>query len=338
MARELRSPLRLRRHHARESRDFAYLPHWHGSCIRVGEGMSGPEVNAMHDLDRMMYETAPHEEDAPRVGEWQQGESEQGEEEDFLGTLGSILGESQGEYQETPELTELHQMLGMPPHRSTADGSGAPGQNVGSPRHLQELELASELLEVTSEAELDRFLASLMRGTATAASKIAQSDTGRALGGVLRNAAKQALPTVAGAIGGRLGPGGAEWGRRAGAAAADLFGLELEGLSSEDREFELARAFIRFAQAACRNAAKAPSDAPAPAVVRAAVTSAARHHAPGLLPLITGGGRTGEATNGAGPPAPGGPAPPSGQATGPAGAAQSGRWIRRGNSIVLLGA
>lgn len=298
----------------------------------------------MHDLDRMMYEIGRHE-DAPRVGEWEQGESEQGEEEDFLGTLGSILGESQGEHQETPELTELHEMLGMSPHRS-ADGSGGPEHNVGSPRHLQELELASGLLEVTSEEELDHFLADLMRGAATAASNFARSDTGRALGGVLRNTAKQALPAVAGAIGGQLGPGGAEWGRRAGAAAADLFGLELEGLSSEDREFELARAFIRFAQAACRNAAKAPSDAPVPAVVRAAVTSAARHHAPGLLPLITGQGRAGEARNGtrppaAGgpvPPAAGGPAPPAGQAAGPVGAAQSGRWVRRGNAIVLLGA
>lgn len=299
----------------------------------------------MHDLDRMMYETSPHGEGAPRVGEWQQGESEQGEEEDFLGTLGSILGQSQGEYQETPELTELNEMLGMPSHRSTADGSGGPGQTAGSPGHLQELELASELLEVTSEEELDRFLADLMRSATTAASNFAQSDTGRALGGVLRNTAKQALPAVAGAIGGKLGPGGAEWGRRAGAAAADLFGLELEGLSSEDREFELARAFIRFAQAACRNAAKAPADAPAPAVVRAAVTSAARHHAPGLLPLIAGRGRAGEERNGTRPPAAGGPAraaggpaPPADQATGPAQAAQSGRWIRRGNAIVLLGA
>jgi hypothetical protein len=299
--------------------------------------MSGPEVNAMHDLDRMMYEMGPHE-GAPRVGEWEQGESEQGEEEDFLGTLGSILGESQGEYQETPELTELHEMLGMPSHRSTADGSGGPEHNVGSPRHLRELELASELLEVTSEEELDRFLADLMQGAATAARKFAQSDTGRALGGVLRNAAKQALPAVAGAVGGKLGPGGAEWGRRAGSAAADLFGLELEGLSSEDREFELARAFIRFAQAACRNAAKAPSDAPTPAVVRAAVTSAARHHAPGLLPLITGHGRAGEAGNGTQPPGAGNPAPPAAQAAGPAQAAQSGRWVRRGNAIVLLGA
>ena len=275
----------------------------------------------MHDLDRMMYETAPHEEDAPRVGGWRQGESEQGEEEDFLGTLGSILGESQGEYQETPELTELHEMLGMPSHRSSADGSGGPGQNAGSPRHLQELELASELLEVTSEEELDRFLGDLMRSATTAASNFAKSDTGRALGGVLRNTAKQALPAVAGAIGGKLGPGGAEWGRRAGAAAADLFGLELEGLSSEDREFELARAFIRFAQAACRNAAKAPSDAPAPAVVRAAVTSAARHHAPGLLPLITGRGRAGEERNGSRAPAAGGPAPPADQAADPVQAA-----------------
>jgi hypothetical protein len=300
--------------------------------------MSGPEVNAMHDLDRAMYEMGPHEVDTPRASEWEQGEGEQGEEEDFLGELGSILGESQGEYQETSELTELHEMLGVPSQRSAADGSPGSGHEVASPRHLQELQLASELLEVTSEQELDRFLGDLIRGAAKAGRNFARSDAGRALGGVLRNAAKQALPVVGGAIGGRFGSGGAEWGRRAGTAAADLFGLELEGLSSEDREFELARAFIRFAQAASRNAAKAPPDTPAPAVVRAAVTAAARHHAPGLLPLITGRGRAGEAMSGTRPPAVGGPTPQTGQTSGSAQAAQSGRWVRRGNAIVLLGA
>jgi hypothetical protein len=299
--------------------------------------MSGPEVNAMHDLDRAMYEMGSHEVDAPRASEWEQAEGEQGEEEDFLGELGSILGASQGEYQETSELTELHEMLGVPSQRSAADGSPGSGHEVGSPRHLQELQLASELLEVTSEEELDRFLGDLIRGAAKAAGNFARSDTGRALGTVLRNTAKQVLPVVGGAIGGRFGPRGAEWGRRTGTAAADLFGLELEGLSSEDREFELARAFIRFAQAACRNAAKAPPDTPPPAVVRAAVTAAARHHAPGLLPLISGRGRPGEATNGARPSAAGGPTPQAGQATGPEQPAQTGRWVRRGNAIVLLG-
>lgn len=288
----------------------------------------------MHDLDRTMFEMGSHEVDDRREHEWEQGETEQPEAEDFLGILGSILGESRDGHQETPELQELQRLLGVPAHGPAADGSGA-GHAAGSPREMHELELASELLEVTSEEELDRFIADLARS----AGDFARSDVGRALGGVLRNTAKEALPLVGRAIGGRLGSTGGEWGRRAGAAAADLFGLELEGLSSEDREFELARAFIRFAQAACRNAAKAPADAPAPAVVRAAALAAARRHAPGLLPLVTGRGhRPEEAAGSERTPAASSPAPPGGQVSDPAQAAQSGRWVRRGGVIVLLGA
>lgn len=295
----------------------------------------------MHDLDRTMFEMGSHETDDRRAHEWEQGETEQSEAEDFLGILGSILGESQDGHRETPELQELQRLLGVPSHGPAADGSPGAGQAAGSPREMHELELASELLEVSSEEELDRFIADLARSAATAAGDFARSDVGRALGGVLRNTAKEALPLVGRAVGGRFGSTGAEWGRRAGAAAADLFGLELEGLSSEDREFELARAFIRFAQAACRNAARAPADAPAPAVVRAAALAAARRHAPGLLPLISGRGRgSGEASR---TPASSSQAPspsPGEQAADPAQAqaAQSGRWVRRGGVIVLLGA
>jgi hypothetical protein len=296
------------------------------------------EVNAMHDLDRTMYEMGPHEADDRRAHEWEQGESEQSEEEDFLGILGSMLGESKDGHQETPELQELQELLGVPSRSPAADGRPGTGHKAGSPQEMHELELASELLEVSSEEELDRFLADLVRGATKAAGDFARSDVGRALGGVLRTTAKEALPLVGRAVGGRFGPKGAEWGRRAGAAAADLFGLELEGLSSEDREFELARAFTRFAEAACRNAAKAPADAPAPAVVRAAVTAAARRHAPGLLPLITSGGRPEESMGGNRPSAADGPTPQAGQTTGAAQAGQSGRWVRRGGVIVLLGA
>lgn len=294
----------------------------------------------MHDLDRTMYEMGPHEADDHRAHEWEQGETEQSEGEDFLGILGSILGESHNGHQETPELQELQRLLGVPPHGPAADGPPGGGHTAVSPHEMHELELASELLEVTSEEELDRFIADLARGAATAAGDFARSDTGQAIGDILRNTAKGALPLVGRAVGGRFGPTGAEWGRRAGAAAADLFGLELEGLSSEDREFELARAFIRFAQAACRNAARAPADAPAPAVAQAAAMAAARRHAPGLLPLITGRSRRPQETAGGnGTAAPGNSAPPhDGQVADPAQAAQSGRWVRRGGVIVLLGA
>ena len=87
-----------------------------------------------------------------------------------------------------------------------------------------------------------------------------RSDTGRALGGILRDSlrsvAKQALPVVGRAIGDTAGD--TAIGDRAGSAVGNLLGLELEGLSAEDREFEVARQLVRFAGSAVGQAAVAP--------------------------------------------------------------------------------
>ena len=74
-------------------------------------------------------------------------------------------------------------------------------------------------------------------------------------------------------------------GRSPVSTAARVYGLELEGLSAEDRDYEIARQFIRFAEAAAREAANPPSALPAAAAVSVAVEGAAREFAPGLLPL-----------------------------------------------------
>ena len=175
-----------------------------------------------------------------------------------------------------------------------------------------ETELATELLEVTNEAELEQFLGSLISRAAGAARSFAASPTGKQLGGILKGAAKQALPVVGGAVGNWVSPGGGgqKWGSRIGSAAGSLLGLELEGLSAEDRELEVARGFVRFANAAARNAARAPRNAPPAVVVRRAVTPAATQHAPGLL---------------------------SGAAVGPEYRRHAGRWVREGDAIVLYG-
>jgi hypothetical protein len=64
--------------------------------------------------------------------------------------------------------------------------------------------------------------------------------------------------------------------------AGNLFELELEGLSQEDREFEAAKQFVRFASEAVKNAASAPGGNPV-AIARSALAAAAQRHAPGLL-------------------------------------------------------
>jgi hypothetical protein len=230
----------------------------------------------MHDLDRSMFEVGELE-----VGELgPAGETQELEQEDFLGVLGSFLGKEVGELGEAQSVPEL-----------------------------QEVELATELLEVGSEAELDRFLGDLMRRAAGAARGFVRSPTGQALGGILKQAAKQALPVIGRGVGSLVSPGGGEAGARVGRTAASMLGLELEGLSSEDREFEVARGLVRFAGAAARNAAGAPPGAPPAAVARQAALEAARNHAPGLTAAL-------------------------GRPAGP-GRAQSGRWERHGRSIVI---
>jgi hypothetical protein len=58
--------------------------------------------------------------------------------------------------------------------------------------------------------------------------------------------------------------------------------MELEGLSQEDREFEAAKQFVRFASEAVKNASSAPGGNPV-AIARSAIAAAAQNHAPGLL-------------------------------------------------------
>src|SRR5262245_63375541 len=97
------------------------------------------------------------------------------------------------------------------------------------------LELASELLGVASEAELDRFLGDLIGRAGKAIGKFIRSPEGQAIGGILKGAAKQVLPGIGSAVGGYLGGAkGATLGGDLASAASRAFGLELEGLSNED--------------------------------------------------------------------------------------------------------
>ena len=106
------------------------------------------------------------------------------------------------------------------------------------------MELAAELLEVRDEQELDRFLGSVFKKVKA----FAGSSAGKAVGGMLKGVLKKALP-IAGGVAGTFfgGPVGATIGSKLGSMAGNLFEMELEGLSQEDREFEAAKQFARFA-------------------------------------------------------------------------------------------
>jgi uncharacterized protein (DUF697 family) len=184
----------------------------------------------------------------------------------------------------------------------------------------EEMELAAELLEVTDEEDLDQFLGKLMRRAGKRIRKAVRSPVGRTVRRALRNVAKKALPTVGSALGSAVAPGvGTAVGGALGKAASNLFEMELEGLSPEDQEFEVAKRVVRFAGEAAKNAALARPNAKPEAAAKTAIINAAKKHAPGLLRREVS-------------------STPANKRQGTDGASgRGGRWIRRGRNIVLLG-
>ncbi len=152
---------------------------------------------------------------------------------------------------------------------------------------LAELELATELLAVTDEHELDQFLGNLIGSIARTVGKTVQSPLGQAIGRGLKGVIKQTLPLAGTALGTMAGgPLGASIGGGLASAAGRALGLELEGLSREDQELEATKRFVRFAGDAIRNALSAPFPADPAATARSAIAVAARRAAPGLLPFM----------------------------------------------------
>lgn len=239
-----------------------------------------------------------------------------------------------------------------------------------------EANLAGELLEISSEEELDRFLGKLASSVVKGASSFIKSPIGKALGGVLKNVAKTALPAVGGALGSMVLPGaGTAIGAKLGSLAGGLLEAgEAETMGEDEAQYEAAQRYVRFARSAIGNAARAPRNLPPRTVVRAASISAARRYAPSLL---RSGQRTSQwrqrrrsygaprpwyypepvpswsyADNGNGngdgdwgEPEPWSPDPDTSfesEAPMPAGSvaprAAEGRWVRRSGRIVVLGA
>ena len=177
-----------------------------------------------------------------------------------------------------------------------------------------EMELASDLLTVSNEQELDLFLGKLVRRAGRAVGRFARSSAGRAIGGVLKSVAKKALPIAGTALGTFIGgPLGGAVGGKLGSLATNLFELELEGLSPEDQQFEVSKAYVRFANNALRQGAALSRNNPGippRQLVRTAIKKSASLYAPGLLP---GNGR---------------------QSSYPI-RSRKGTWVRKGKTIVL---
>ena len=201
------------------------------------------------------------------------GETEFGETGEF--------GETEfGEFGETSEYGEAEQFLGG------ILGSLIGGGEVGSPlSEAQEIELASELLEISNEQELEQFLGNVFKSVARGVGGLIKSPVGRALGGILKNVAKRALPVVGGALGSMVAPGiGTALGSKLGSMASGLFEVELESMPQEQAEYEAARRLVNLAATSAAHAARArPRPGVSPqTVARAAVAAAARTYAPGV--------------------------------------------------------
>ena len=196
------------------------------------------------------------------------------------GEAAEFEGEGEGEFEfENEGEFELEQFLGG------ILGSILGGELESPLSESQEMELASELLEIASEQELEQFLGNMFKGVSRAVGGFIKSPVGRALGGVLKQVAKKALPVVGGALGSMVAPGiGTALGSKLGSMASGLFELELEAMPAEAAEFEVARRYVNLAAAAARSAAMArPRPGVNPnAVARAAVAQAARAYAPGV--------------------------------------------------------
>jgi hypothetical protein len=249
--------------------------------------------------------------------------------------------ESPGELQEWETGAELGSELGG--SSGEFESYESYEAESGEVNEAAELELAYELLEVTSEAELEQFLGNLVRSVGRAASGFIRSPVGRALGGVLRNVAKRALPMVGSAVGTFIAPGvGTALGGKLGSMAGNLLEAEeLEVMSESEAELEMARRYVSWARGTTQNAMRAPYRANPNAAVRAAAIASARRHAPGLLrPGRSGNWRrrgpgrrsgtysdqwAGAGTYDNGWDADDGRSPDS-----------SGQWVRRGTRIVLL--
>jgi hypothetical protein len=180
---------------------------------------------------------------------------------------------------------------------------------------MDEMQLASELLEITDDEELEQFLGSLVKRASRSVGHFPRSNAGRTLGGLLKKTAKKALPGVGSAIGGYFGgSAGAKIGSQLASSAGRIFGLELEGMSPEDQEFEAALRVIRLSKSAANQLARQPQSSNPVKAAKAALLAASKRHAPGLV------------ASGAS----------SRQACPHCGFPRSGRWVRKGPHILII--
>lgn len=135
--------------------------------------------------------------------------------------------------------------------------------------HDDHTEEATELLEVARGPGLPALLARLLRRAAHEAGSAMSPGVEGELVRLLQRAARVALPAMNTAS------------TDVSVQAGRFFGIELEGLSPEDQEFETARRFVQLAEAAAGHAALASPRLPPAIAAWLAAARAAKRCAPG---------------------------------------------------------
>lgn len=165
---------------------------------------------------------------------------------------------------------------------------------------------ATRLLEMTSHPELDALLDGVLSRAALAAGAGLPPTTARAVALAtkhgLRGLGRVVLPVAGRSFDAWVRPGGGSQGAAATLRVSRLLGLPVEGLSTEDREYEIATAYVRFAHVAARRAFHLARSAPPQVAVDRAIASARRETFPALRPRV-----------------------------------RRGRWRRRGSQVVVEG-
>ncbi|MCI5222602.1 MAG: hypothetical protein D3924_08020 [Candidatus Electrothrix sp. AR4] len=176
----------------------------------------------------------------------------------------------------------------------------------------EEMELVYELINVSSDEELEQFLGKFFKKIGRKVKKFGRKFL-KPVGRVLKGVAKKALPWVGKAVGTYFGgPAGAAVGGKLGSLVGSKLEMELIGMNEEEREFELARRFVRTVNVAAKRAVKAPSGANPNLVAKKAVGSAVKKYLPYNVKVKSNLSKRR--------------------------AGRSGRWVRQGNKIVILGA
>jgi hypothetical protein len=198
------------------------------------------------------------------------------------------------------------------------NGGYSPRSNGPVLNEEHQAQLASSLMDVTNEQELEYFLGDVFSGVAKTVGKFINSPTGQALGQGLKAVAQKVLPAAAQAVGERFGGAtGGQIGSAIGNTAAGALEMEIQ-----DAEWEAANTMVKIAADAAKQVTEAPPHSDPQAVANKAIGDAVRVHAPHIAGALTNAFHEGDCGC---------------RHHRHHGGHHSGSWRRQGDKIVLIG-